>query len=66
MVSKANNYLGQFVPHDYGVYLAGGSEATATDVQNISTDEYFAKANGIKIISGRDFQLYDSGKVLDK
>jgi putative ABC transport system permease protein len=38
--------------------------ATATDVQNISTDEYFAKANGIKIIAGRDFHLYDSGKVL--
>ncbi|MGH2563638.1 MAG: FtsX-like permease family protein, partial [Ginsengibacter sp.] len=64
VVSKANNYLGRFVPQDYGVYLAGGSEATATDVQNISTDEYFAKANGIKIISGRDFYLYDSGKVL--
>ena len=63
-VSKANNYLGRFVPNDYGVYLAGGSEATATDIQNISTDEYFAKANGIKIIEGRDFHLYDSGKVL--
>jgi len=63
-VSKANNYLGRFVPQDYGVYLAGGSEATATDVQNISTDEFFAKANGIKIISGRDFHLHDSGKVL--
>ena len=64
VVSKANNYLGKFVPQDYGVYLAGGSEATATDAQNISTDEYFAKANGIKIISGGDFHLYDSGKVL--
>jgi len=63
-VSKANNYLGRFVPNDFGVYLAGGSEATATDLQNISTDEYFAKANGIKIIAGRDFHLYDSGKVL--
>ena len=63
-VSKANNYLSQFVPNDFGVYLAGGSEATATDAQNIATDEYFAKANGIKIISGRDFHLYDSGKVL--
>ena len=63
-VSKSNNYLSQFVPQDYGVYLAGGSEATATDAQNITTDEYFVKANGIKIISGRDFRLYDSGKVL--
>jgi putative ABC transport system permease protein len=63
-VSKSNNYLSQFVGQDYGVYLAGGSEATATDAQNITTDEYFAKANGIKIISGRDFRLHDSGKVL--
>jgi putative ABC transport system permease protein len=63
-VSKANNYLGHFVPNDYGVYLAGGNEATAVDAQNMSTDEYFAKANGIKLISGRDFHLYDSGKVL--
>ena len=63
-VSKSNNYLSQFVPQDYGVYLAGGNMANATDVQNISTDEYFVKANGIQLISGRDFRLYDSGKVL--
>ncbi len=63
-VSKANNYLGKFVPNDNGYFLAGGSQATATDIQNISTDEYFVKATGIKIISGRDFHLYDSGKVL--
>lgn len=63
-VSKANDYLGAFVPFDFGVYLAGGSEATATDAQNISADQYFVKANGIKIINGRDFRVYDSGKVL--
>jgi putative ABC transport system permease protein len=63
-VSKANNYLSQFVFNDYPVYLAGGNMANATDVQNMTTDEYFASANGIKIISGRDFHLYDSGKVL--
>jgi len=63
-VSKANNYLSQFVPRDHGVYLAGGNMATATDAQNITTDEYFLKTNGIKLISGRDFHLYDSGKVL--
>jgi putative ABC transport system permease protein len=38
--------------------------ANGTNVQFMITDEYFAKANGIKIISGRDFHLYDSGKVL--
>ena len=64
VVSKADNYLSQFVGHDHGVYIAGGNMATATDVQNISTDEFFAKANGITIISGRDFRVHDSGKVL--
>ncbi len=63
-VSASNNYLGQFIAQDHGVYLEGGSEATATDVQNISTDKYFVKAYGIKIIGGRDFRQNDSGKVL--
>ena len=63
-VSNADNYLGQFVPHDHGVYLAGGNMATATDAQNINTDENFAKANGIKLIAGRDFRQGDSSRVL--
>ncbi len=63
-VSRATNYLSQFVPRDHGVYLAGGNMAGATDAQNILTDESFVKANGIKLVSGRDFHLYDSGKVL--
>lgn len=64
VVSRADNYLSQFVPHDHGVYPAGGNMTTAIDAQNINTDEFFAKANGIKIISGRDFRLHDSTRVL--
>src|SRR4030095_16685681 len=63
-VSKANNYLSQFMFNDRGVYLAGGNMANAIDTQYIVTDEFFAGANGIKLISGSDFPLYDSGKVL--
>jgi putative ABC transport system permease protein len=63
-ISKANDFLGNFVPYDFGVFLAGGNQAAATDAQNISCDEHFVATNGIKIISGRDFHLYDSGKVL--
>lgn len=63
-VSEANNYLSQFVFNDHGVFLSGGNMANAVDVQNMTTDEYFVKANGIKLIAGRDFRLYDSGKVL--
>ncbi|WP_413669557.1 FtsX-like permease family protein [Mucilaginibacter sp. Mucisp86] len=64
IVSKADNYLSQFVPHDHGVYTAGGNMTTATDAQNIETDEFFAKANGIKIIAGRDFRIGDTTRVL--
>lgn len=64
IVSNADNYLSQFVPHDHGVYTAGGNMATATDAQNIITDEFFAKANGIKIIAGRDFRIGDTTRVL--
>jgi putative ABC transport system permease protein len=63
-VSRSNNYLSQFVFNDNGFYLAGGNAATSVDAQNMTTDEYFVKANGIKIISGRDFRLHDSGRVL--
>ena len=63
-VSKSNNYLSHFVFEDHGVYLAGGNMPNAVDIQNMTTDEYFCKANGIQLFSGRDFRLYDSGKVL--
>ncbi|HWB27740.1 MAG TPA: FtsX-like permease family protein [Chitinophagaceae bacterium] len=63
-VSKSDNYLGQFIPHDHGVYTAGGNMATAIDAQNISSDEFFVKTNGIHIVGGRDFRANDSGKVL--
>ena len=63
-VSMANNYLSQFVMQDHGVYLQGGNMASAVDAQNITTDEYFTKTNGIKLISGHEFRLNDTNKVL--
>ena len=63
-VSRSNNYLSQFVGRDHGVYPAGGNLATAIDAQNMDTDEKFVKANGIKIISGRDFHIKDTMKTL--
>jgi putative ABC transport system permease protein len=63
-VSSSNNYLSQFVAHDHGVYPAGGNMANAIDAQNITTDQHYVKASGIKIISGRDFHIKDSLKVL--
>ncbi len=63
-VTRSDNYLGNFIPHDHGVYTAGGNMATAIDAQNIACDEFFAKAHGINIISGRDFRQFDSGRAL--
>jgi putative ABC transport system permease protein len=63
-VTMTNFYLGEFIQRDHGLYPPGGNMTTAIDAQNISTDEHFAKVNGIQIITGRDFHLNDSGKVL--
>jgi putative ABC transport system permease protein len=62
-VSQSNSYFSQHVWRDHGVHLAGGNMATAVDVQNMATDQYFIKANGIHLISGRDFWPSDSGYV---
>ena len=63
-VSRANNYLGRFVPNDWTYHLAGGNAASGQDAKQIYSDEFFVKANGIRILSGRDLHLNDSGKVL--
>ena len=63
-VSLANNYMGQTAYHDWTVYLPGGDPNEAIDQQNLSSDENFVPATGIKIISGRDFRFHDSAKVL--
>ncbi len=63
-IGMSNFYLGQFVEHDHGVFPPGGNMKTAIDAQNIATDDHFLKANGIQLISGRDFRLGDSGRVL--
>jgi putative ABC transport system permease protein len=63
-ISRSNNYLSRFVGRDHGVYLAGGNQSTAVDAQNMDTDDKFVKANGIKIIAGRDFHIKDSLKAL--
>jgi putative ABC transport system permease protein len=63
-VSKASNYPSQFIINDFPVFMAGGSMASALDVQFLVTDEWFVQTAGIQLISGRDFRQYDSGKVL--
>jgi putative ABC transport system permease protein len=62
--SIANNYPGRAAYNDWIVYLSGGDLATGTDQQNLSSDENFVKATDIQLISGRNFRLHDSAKVL--
>lgn len=63
-VSKTNNYPGQFVFNDIGLFLAGGTMQASKNAQFIQTDEFFAKTAGIKIFAGRDFRQNDEGKVI--
>ncbi|MBC7920027.1 MAG: FtsX-like permease family protein, partial [Ferruginibacter sp.] len=64
-VSNADNYPGQFaVLRNRYLYLAGGNAATAPSAETMRTDAYYAKTLGIQLVSGRDFRLQDSSKVL--
>jgi putative ABC transport system permease protein len=64
VVSKANNFPSQFVFNDIGMFLKGGHMQEAKNAQFMRTDEFFAKATGIKIAAGRDFREHDENKVL--
>ena len=64
-ISKANNYFGQGGGyHDWGVFLSGQNMAESVDQRNMATDEFYVPTMGIKMISGRNFRLNDSGRVL--
>jgi putative ABC transport system permease protein len=64
VVSRANNSLSRFVSNDWIYFLAGGNASTGQDTKMMYTDENFVRANGITLISGRDFRQKDSGRVL--
>jgi putative ABC transport system permease protein len=63
-VTRADNYPSQFVGKDYIFFLAGGNVNTGQDIQCMFTDENFVKVTGIRLASGRDFRVNDSGRVL--
>ncbi|WP_315819008.1 ABC transporter permease [Paraflavitalea speifideaquila] len=63
-VTKTTGIPGQATYFNWGVFLAGGNLTTSVNQENVSTDESFVKAMGIHLLSGRDFRLYDSGKVI--
>jgi putative ABC transport system permease protein len=63
-VSLSDGYLSHNGGSDFPVYLAGGNQLTSVDATNMAADEKFVKANGIKIIAGRDFDVKDTLKTL--
>jgi putative ABC transport system permease protein len=62
--TKSNSQLGKAILQDSKIYLAGGNTTTGIDVQNMVSDKEFAKTAGLRLISGRDFHDFDSGRVL--
>lgn len=63
-VSESDTYLTHSTGSDFPVYLAGGNQYTSVGAVNMGADEKFTRANGIKIIAGRDFDVKDSVKTL--
>jgi putative ABC transport system permease protein len=59
-VSQSDTYFSHQAGGGIPVYLAGGNQSTSVDAGNMAADEQFVKANGIKIIAGRDFDVKDS------
>jgi putative ABC transport system permease protein len=63
-VSNASKYISNPALFSNVFTLPGQSKSEAKYAGFIVSDEFFVKANGIKLISGRDFREDDSAKVL--
>jgi putative ABC transport system permease protein len=63
-VSNASKYLSSPAFYSNSFFLRHQQDAEAKTANFIITDEHFVKANGIRLISGRNFTSTDSAKVL--
>ena len=63
-VSNASKFLSNPSLFSNVFTLPGQRQADAKYANFVVSDEYFVRANGIKLISGRDFRENDSAKVL--
>ena len=63
-VSNASTYLNSPSFFSNNFFLHGQSDADQKSVSFLISDEHFIKANGIHLLSGRDFRPDDSSKVL--
>lgn len=64
VVSNASQYLSRPYYFSNGFFLDGQRESDSKGVEYIITDQFFVRANGIRVIRGRDFWTTDSSKVL--
>ena len=62
--SNASKYAGNPALFSNSFFLHGQTDAESKGANFIIADEYFLRANGIKLVSGRDFNANDSAKVL--
>ena len=63
-VSNSSKFLSNPALFSNVFTLPGQRQSEGKYAEFIVSDEYFLKANGIKLISGRDFRSDDSAKVL--
>ncbi|KAA2240170.1 FtsX-like permease family protein [Chitinophaga agrisoli] len=63
-VTRSNSQLGKQTLMTRNVYLPGGNAADGEDVPIMVSDKYFVRAAGIRLLAGRDFRDFDSGRVL--
>ncbi len=64
MASNASKYLGTDILFNNNFLKPHESQSEGLNANFIIADEYFVRANGIQLISGRDFRPTDSAKVL--
>lgn len=63
-VSNASQYLSNFALYNNGFMRPGENPEDQKTANYIVADKYFLRANGIKMLSGRDFREGDSDKVV--
>ena len=63
-VSNSSKPLGTFYVFNNSWSLPGADVAHSRNAEYVLADRYFVKANGIKMVSGRDFREGDSDRVV--
>jgi putative ABC transport system permease protein len=63
-ISNASHYISTWALYNNSWMLPGQATADAQNAEYIIADQYFIRANGIRLLYGRDFWAGDSSKVI--